>query len=293
MQFQVTPMDDGIRAGSDELSLENAIRAAAENGCRRVVIPGDKTWTLTKPCRVPSEFVVELDGCRIETAGQPAFINEFADAENPSLATENHDIVICGSGKLVGGGVQLFNVKDFRLAGFTVEGAKEAVRLEYCYGGFVDDLELQGAQGIIMGCGVHDMVTNHISGRTADSFLVIGETEATPVLAKPRNISDLLFTGVKAEIGAGALCTFRALREGVFKTVLISEVEITGSSKAAFRFTGETTISGVTADAVTFGGCGALEIAAPIFQCAFLRLEKGSRVTLPEAYCKDVLVQEV
>ena len=58
-------------ASNDSGTIQNAIAAAIEDGCRKVIIPRynlrtDKTeWRISKAIEVPSDMTIILDNCNI------------------------------------------------------------------------------------------------------------------------------------------------------------------------------------------------------------------------------------
>jgi hypothetical protein len=102
-------------AETDSGTIQNAIAAAVEDGCRRIVIPRynlrtDKNeWRIDKAIEVPSEMTVLLDNCYlVQETGvyDNMFRNARAYAEKRTLENEDHDISILGIGNVcLSGGV--------------------------------------------------------------------------------------------------------------------------------------------------------------------------------------------
>ena len=100
---------------SDSGTIQNAIAAAIEDGCRKVVIPRynlrtDKTeWRIAKAIEVPSNMTIVLDNCyMVQETGvyDNMFRNSLAYTEHHTLETEQHDIAIIGEGNVcLSGGV--------------------------------------------------------------------------------------------------------------------------------------------------------------------------------------------
>ena len=80
-----TPNDDGIRAGDDSASIQNAVDAAAKSGSGKVVIPawnvrtGRPGWTLSRAVLLPGDMTVVIDNARLVLADD-VYANFFRSA---------------------------------------------------------------------------------------------------------------------------------------------------------------------------------------------------------------------
>ena len=100
---------------TDSGTIQNAIAAAIEDGCRKVVIPRynyrtDKNeWRISKAIEVPSDMTIILDNCyMVQETG--VYDNMFRNSKAYSMPrtkeTEEHDINLIGVGNVcLSGGV--------------------------------------------------------------------------------------------------------------------------------------------------------------------------------------------
>ena len=102
-------------ADSDSKTIQNAIAAAEEDGCRKVVIPRynarmDRTeWIIDEAILIPSNMTLVLDNCYM-VQGKGVYDNMFRNSnallKEKTLETEQHDIAIIGEGNVcLDGGV--------------------------------------------------------------------------------------------------------------------------------------------------------------------------------------------
>ena len=104
-----------IFSDTDSDTIQNAIAAAVECGCNKIVIPRynyrtDKNeWRISKAIEVPSDMTIILDNCyMVQETGvyDNMFRNSMAYVEKHSIETEQHDISIIGVGNVcLSGGV--------------------------------------------------------------------------------------------------------------------------------------------------------------------------------------------
>ena len=96
-------------ADCDSDTIQNAISAAIEDGCRKVVIPRynlrtDSTeWRISKTIEIPSEMTIILDNCyMVQETGtyDNMFRNSNALNEKHTLESQQHDINILGVGNV-------------------------------------------------------------------------------------------------------------------------------------------------------------------------------------------------
>lgn len=95
----------------DSETIQNAITAACEDGCRKIVIPrynmrSDNTeWRIARCILIPSDFTVVLDNCyMVQETGvfQNMFANSYAfDLDKRSAEYEQKNIKIIGVGNVI------------------------------------------------------------------------------------------------------------------------------------------------------------------------------------------------
>ena len=110
MKEFITPNDDGIRAESDSLSIQNAVDEAVRSDIRCVLIPrinerrGEALWEIDRAIILPSNIEIVLDNCYLRQSDgsmDNVFRNFEDDAVRCTLAEEQENIVIRGVGNAV------------------------------------------------------------------------------------------------------------------------------------------------------------------------------------------------
>lgn len=111
MKEYISPNDPRFFGADDSQTIQNAIAAAEEDGCRKIVIPRynartDSTqWRIPVSIKLPSDFTVVLDNCyMVQETGvyDNMFINSKAnDLSCRNLAGEQKNIALIGVGNVV------------------------------------------------------------------------------------------------------------------------------------------------------------------------------------------------
>ncbi len=169
-------------------AIQAAVDAAHESDIRMVVIPAG-TWCLAEPVRLPSHTTVVLDGARVESRGT-AFCNlSSQDQSTKSLGGEEHDIILLGkAGAVLAGGVELNNVKDFRIAGLTLEGTVHLVHARF---GRLQELIFQNAdRAMVLGEGCNSLLVRDIQASTCREAVVL-EGGKTTLFGRSPNMYDI------------------------------------------------------------------------------------------------------
>ena len=110
MKEYITPNEEALFGANDTETIQNAIKAACLDGCRKIVIPRynmrtDKTeWRIPAAILLPSNFTVILDNCyMVQETGiyDNMFRNEMAVNKSGGDHTEQENIAIIGEGNAV------------------------------------------------------------------------------------------------------------------------------------------------------------------------------------------------
>ncbi len=197
----------------DSGTIQNAISAAIEDGCRKVVIPRynlrtDKNeWRISSAIEVPSEMTIILDNCyMVQETGvfDNMFINSLARVEPRTLENEQHDISIIGIGNVcISGGVHngllerttrkwglpgtllnnLFywvNVRNLRVENLHIEHQRHwAMNHVYCRNVTLKNIDFYAVphvpnmDGIDLRLGCNNFEIENITGRTGDDTIAL------------------------------------------------------------------------------------------------------------------------
>ena len=213
MKEFITPNDDGIRAESDSLSIQNAVDEAVRSDIRRVVIPrinqrrGAALWEIERAILLPSNIEIVLDNCYLRQA-DGAMDNVFRNFEHGyprrTLAEEQENIVIRGVGNaVIDGGVHngltqqnsckdgmphvernnvilLHNLRGFKLQDFTIKNQRWwAINLKYVEEGLISGLKIvcdgnyHNQDGIDLRLGCNDIILENLVGQAGDDFIAL------------------------------------------------------------------------------------------------------------------------
>ena len=122
MREYISPNDEKLFGADDSATIQNAIAAAEQDGCRKIVIPRynlrtDSTeWRIPRAIRIPSEFTVVLDNCfLVQETGvyEQVFMNSYADDETKrDVKYEQTNIAVIGKGNAVIDGGKLNNLRE-------------------------------------------------------------------------------------------------------------------------------------------------------------------------------------
>lgn len=200
-------------ADCDSATIQNAIAAAIEDGCRKVVIPRynlrtDKNeWRISSAIEVPSEITIILDNCfMVQETGvyDNMFRNSHAYAENRTKETQQHDISIIGVGNVcLSGGVHngllertsrkngfpsiyqnqmilWINVCNLRVENLHIENQRHwAINHIYCENVKIKNIDFYATphvpnmDGIDLRIGCNHFEIENITGRTGDDTIAM------------------------------------------------------------------------------------------------------------------------
>lgn len=200
-------------ADCDSDTIQNAISAAIEDGCRKVVIPRynlrtDSTeWRISKTIEIPSEMTIILDNCyMVQETGMydNMFRNSNALNEKHTLESQQHDINILGVGNVhLSGGEpngllertarkwgntiiwrnQMFywvNVKNLRIENLFIERQRHwaitHISCEYVKIKNIDFYaipHIPNMDGIDLRVGCHHFEMENITGKTGDDTIAL------------------------------------------------------------------------------------------------------------------------
>ena len=205
--------DMRFRAESDSATIQNAINATREGGCRAVVIPrlnartGKCRWVIDKTLLLPNDITVYLDDCFLTLADgvyENIFRNELAFTE-AALERENeqHGIRIVGLGNAVLDGgkdnglreqkwtpdqpmpitgclVMLQNVREYVLENFKCQRMRYwAINHVACRRGRICNINFDFVErhpnqdGINFRLGCSEITVENITGVTGDDTIAI------------------------------------------------------------------------------------------------------------------------
>lgn len=192
-------------ADSDEIDRRLAA-ACAPGGSRTLVLArnpaaSDGVWRLTRAIRVPSDFTLVFDGCRVELVDgtQDNIVRNAGAAEGACRPDRNLRILGRNGAVLSGGrrnhyrprrsgdpngwrsvGILLCDVGDYEIGGLRFEETQcWAISQERCFRGRVHDLVfgstdlLFNQDGVDVRKGCHDLVIENISGVTGDDAVAL------------------------------------------------------------------------------------------------------------------------
>lgn len=192
-------------ADSDEIDRRLAA-ALAPDAPRTLVLARnpaapDGVWRLTRAIRVPSDFTLVFDGCRVELADgtQDNIVRNAGAAEGACRPDRNLRILGRNGAVLSGGrrnhyrprrsgdpngwravGILLCDVNDYEIGGLRFEETQcWAISQERCSRGRVHDLVfgstdlLFNQDGVDVRKGCHDLVIENISGVTGDDAVAL------------------------------------------------------------------------------------------------------------------------
>lgn len=192
-------------ADSDEIDRRLAA-ALAPDGSRTLVLARnpaapDGVWRLTRAIRVPSDFTLVFDGCRVELVDgtQDNIVRNAGAAEGACRPDRNLRILGRNGAVLSGGrrnhyrprrsgdpngwravGILLCDVNDYEIGGLRFEETQcWAISQERCSRGRVHDLVfgstdlLFNQDGVDVRKGCHDLVIEDISGVTGDDAVAL------------------------------------------------------------------------------------------------------------------------
>jgi len=174
----ITPNDF---SGTDSERIEQAIVAAVKAGAYRMTIPAAdksgkaKVWKLDHAIRVPSDFSLLLENCRLELKKgvRDDLIRNAAATADGGKPDKNIEVLGLGPDKSVltagaGCGVRLRNVDGFIVSNFEVRnaGAFAVVLDEKCANGRVTNVRLSDARqdGIVASEGCRNAVVERVFG---------------------------------------------------------------------------------------------------------------------------------
>ena len=205
-------------SAADSDLIDARIAAACADGSRQVVLArnaasADGAWRLTRAIRVPDDFTLVFDGCRVELADgtQDNLVRNASAAEGASAPNRGIRILGRNGAVLSGGrrnhylprrsgdpngwravGILLCDVSEYEVGGFRMEETQcWAISQERCHHGRVHDIVfgstdlLYNQDGVDVRKGCHDLVIENISGSTGDDAVAL-TAYRDPVGAPPR-----------------------------------------------------------------------------------------------------------
>ena len=213
MKEFITPNDDGIRAESDSLSIQNAVDEAVRSDIRCVLIPrinerrGEALWEIDRAIILPSNIEIVLDNCYLRQSDgsmDNVFRNFEDDAVRCTLAEEQENIVIRGVGNaVIDGGlhngltqqnsgkdgmpnvemnnvIRLHNLRGFKLLNFTILNQRWwAINLKYVEEGLISGLKIvcdngsHNQDGIDLRLGCNNIILENLVGQAGDDFIAL------------------------------------------------------------------------------------------------------------------------
>ncbi len=213
MKEFITPNDEGIRADSDSLSIQNAVDEAVRSDIRRVLIPrinerrGEALWVIDRAIILPSNIEIVLDNCYLRQADgamDNVFRNFEDDAVRRTLEEEQENIVIRGVGNaVIDGGlhngltqqnsckdgmphvemnnvIRLHNLRGFKLQNFTILNQRWwAINLKYVEEGLISGLKIvcdnghHNQDGIDLRLGCNNIILENLVGQAGDDFIAL------------------------------------------------------------------------------------------------------------------------
>ena len=198
---------------SDSDSIQRAVRLAAENGTRCVLIPkynertGENVWNIDQTVRLPSDMTIILDDCLLvleDDVYSGFFCSENLLTESGTrLSARMHSISIIGRGNatldggkandlsektekrlgipiVVNSPIVLLNVEGFEVSSLSIINQRYwGMRFEYCSNGSVRNIFFNvkrdrfNQDGINLRNGCHDIVIEDIRGQTGDDMIAL------------------------------------------------------------------------------------------------------------------------
>ena len=197
-------------SAADSDLIEARIAAACDDGTRSVILArnaasADGAWHLTRAIRVPSDFALVFDGCRVELADgtKDNIVRNAGAAERKKDAKivqdRNIRIVGCNGAVLSFGrrnnflpkrsgdpngwrsvGVLLCDVDGYELGGFSMaESQCWAISQERCSNGHIHDITFGSTDlhfnqdGIDVRRGCHDLLIENVFGSAGDDVVAL------------------------------------------------------------------------------------------------------------------------
>lgn len=193
-------------SAADSDAIDRRIAAACTDGSRQVVLSrnaasADGTWRLTRAIRVPDDFTLVFDGCRVELVdgAQDNLVRNAGAAEGQCVPNRGIRILGRNGAVLSGGrrnhflprrsgdpngwrsvGILLCDVSDYEVGGFAMEETQcWAISQERCCRGRVHDIvfgstdKMFNQDGVDVRKGCHDLVIENISGSTGDDAVAL------------------------------------------------------------------------------------------------------------------------
>ena len=193
-------------SAADSDAIDRRIAAACADGSRAVTLAknaasADGAWHLTRAIRVPDDFTLVFDGCRVELVdgAQDNLVRNAGAAEGASRPNKGLRILGRNGAVLSGGrrnhylprrsgdpngwrsvGILLCDVSDYEVGGFAMEETQcWAISQERCCRGRVHDIAFGSTDvmfnqdGVDLRKGCHDIVVENITGSTGDDAVAL------------------------------------------------------------------------------------------------------------------------
>jgi dienelactone hydrolase len=194
-------------SAADSDAIERRIAAACADGSRMVTLSDnpaspDRAWHLVRAIRVPGDFSLVFDGCRVELVDgvQDNLVRNAGIRGEGDVIPERNIRILGRNGAVLSGGkrnhylpkrsgdpngwrsvgILLCDVSDYEVGGFAMEETQcWAISQERCHHGRVHDITFGSTDimfnqdGVDVRKGCHDLMIENISGSTGDDVVAL------------------------------------------------------------------------------------------------------------------------